>query len=207
MSNGELKQVLQDHINNQRSHSSQLKKLRQMEKPSVNSNNKNPYWLSSSWVASFVASFLVIGLFYYFNPGNQATQYEQIGDEVAGNHIKLRPLEIKTNDMKVIRQYFTELDFSPVESILLDDGATTLLGGRYCSIQGVSAAQLRLKEKTTGQIQSLYQTIYDTKTFNDLPKLEEGELPITVYSKGLEIDLWVEKGVLFAITRQSDHKK
>lgn len=50
-------------------------------------------------------------------------------------------------------------------------------------------------------IQSLYQTIYDEKVFYDLPLLKEGQKPITVYSKGLAVDIWIEKGLLFALTR------
>ena len=205
MKKGEFKQVLRDHIEKQTLHHNQLKKLTKMQKQSVKRNDKNPIWVPSYWVASFVASFMVIGLFYYAGLDTQATLYERIGAEVAGNHINLKPLEIHTNDIQSIRQYFTELDFSPIESTLLTNSKKTLLGGRYCSIQGVTAAQLRLKDNTTGQVHSLYQTVYDTRIFHDLPVLEEGEEPITVYSNGLEIDIWVEKGVLFAITRQNNN--
>jgi len=127
----------------------------------------------------------------------------RIGSEVAKNHIKLKPLEIQTASIQAIREYFTELDFSPIESSLLQASGKTLLGARYCSIQGVTAAQLRLKDTKTGQVQSLYQTIYKPEVFTGLPELEEGKQPITVYDKGLEVDIWVEKGLLFALTKQA----
>lgn len=98
----------------------------------------------------------------------------------------------------------TKLDFMPVESALLKGSTKSLIGGRYCSIQGITAAQLRLKDNETGQVQSLYQTVYDKKVFYDLPVLKEKQKPITVYSKGLAVDIWVEKGILFALTRDSN---
>jgi len=52
----------------------------------------------------------------------------------------------------------------------------------------------------------LYQTVYYKKVFYDLPVLKENQKPITVYSKGLAVDIWVEKGILFALTRDSSNK-
>ena len=83
-------------------------------------------------------------------------------------------------------------------------GTKSLIGGRYCSIQGVRAAQLRLKDSKTGQIQSLYQAVYDAKVFSGLPELKEKQKPVTVYSKGLAVDIWVEKGLLFALTKETN---
>jgi len=48
----------------------------------------------------------------------------------------------------------------------------------------------------------LYETIYNPKIFNYLPNLDEGEEPITVYAKGVQVEIWVEKGLLFAQTHQ-----
>ena len=146
----------------------------------------------------------MLGSFYFINSPQHALD-ERIGNEVAKNHIKLKPLEISTSSIQVIRNYFTELDFSPIESSLLKDTGKVLLGGRYCSIQGITAAQLRLKDEKTGQVQSLYQTLYDPKVFSGLPVLDKDNQPVTVYSKGLEVEIWVEKGLLFALTKEN-HK-
>ena len=56
------------------------------------------------------------------------------------------------------------------------------------------------------QVQSLYQTIYDPKIFYDLPQFKENKKLITVYSKGLAVDIWVEKGLLFALTKEVNTK-
>jgi hypothetical protein len=48
-------------------------------------------------------------------------------------------------------------------------------------------------------VQSLYETQYDKKVFKDFPKAEEGSVPLTVYVKGMKVDMWVEKDILFAL--------
>ncbi len=57
------------------------------------------------------------------------------------------------------------------------------------------AAQFRLEDPENGEIQTLYETIYNPKVFNNLPNLDVGEEPITVYAKGIPVEIWVEKGL------------
>ena len=201
MNKGNLKNIMHEHLESKSLSNDQLESLLQLQ----NGNVKQKSQLSIfevKWVAVAALFLVVMGnVFYFSSPLLPQLPLEQrIGSEVAKNHINLRPLEIKTSSMEAIRNFLTELDFSPVESILLKGSSKSLIGGRYCSIQGVTAAQLRLKDSKTGQIQSLYQTVYDEKVFYDLPLLKEGQKPITVYSKGLSVDIWVEKGLLFALT-------
>ena len=73
-----------------------------------------------------------------------------------------------------------------------------LIGGRYCSIQGETAAQLRMQDKATGDIQIVYQAPYNKELFRELPKLQEGQDPVRHYVNGIGVDVWVEKGILFA---------
>ena len=125
---------------------------------------------------------------------------ERIALEVATNHIKLKPLEIETSNIEGIRDYFTKLDYLPVNSRLVGDAGLELIGGRYCSLQGITAAQLRLKKPGSDTVQTLYQTEYRKDIFESMPLLEEGEAPVDIYVKGIRIKIWVEKGLLFALT-------
>lgn len=68
-------------------------------------------------------------------------------------------------------------------------------------IQCITAAQLRLKNDKTDNIQSFYQTSYDPELFKGIPDISAGEQPITVHSKGVAVEIWVEKGLLFAVTK------
>ena len=201
MKQGNLKKTLREHIESQSLSEKQLDALLNLQQN--DSAPVKPKLTVYRWLASFTAVFIVMIGSFYFVASPQYTLDERIGNEVAKNHIKLKPLEIQTSSIQVIRNYFTELDFSPIESSLLKNTEKVLLGGRYCSIQGITAAQLRLKDEKTGQVQSLYQTLYDPKVFSGIPLLDEDDKPITVFSKGLEVEIWVEKGLLFALTKEN----
>ena len=200
MKKGNLKNVVHDFIEKKSLSEKQLESLMQLQQASVKKESNVKY----RWIAIAAVFFIMMGNVFYFSMSPELALDQRIGSEVAKNHINLKPLEIQTSSMDVIRSFLTELDFSPVESILLKGSSKKLIGGRYCSIQGVTAAQLRLRDSETGQIQSLYQTVYDKKVFYDLPLLKENQKPITVYSKGLAVDIWVEKGILFALTRETN---
>lgn len=200
MKKGNLKNVMHDFVDNKSLSDKQLESLMQLQQAGVKKESNVQY----RWIAIAAAFFITIGNVFYFVAVPELALEQRIGSEVAKNHINLKPLEIQTSSMKAIRDFLTELDFSPVESILLKSSSKSLIGGRYCSIQGVTAAQLRLRDDETGQVQSLYQTVYDKEVFYDLPLLKENQKPVTVYSKGLAVDIWVEKGILFALTRESN---
>ena len=200
MKKGNLKNVMYDFVENKSLSNNQLESLMQLQQTSIKKESNGKY----RWVAVAAVFFIMMGNVFYFSMSPELALEQRIGSEVAKNHINLKPLEIQTSSMKAIRDFLTELDFSPVESILLKGSSKSLIGGRYCSIQGVTAAQLRLRDSETGQIQSLYQTVYDKDVFYDLPLLKENQKPVTVYSKGLAVDIWVEKGILFALTRETN---
>ena len=205
MKKDNLKNVLRQHLEKKSLSEKQLDSLLQLQTKKTGQDTTETK-KSYHWVAFAAVFFIAISNVFYFGLTSRLAMDKRIGSEVAKNHIKLKPLEIQTSSIQVIRNYFTELDFSPVESALLGASTKRLIGGRYCSIQGITAAQLRLKDDKTGQVQSLYQTVYDKKIFSDLPELEDNQKPVTVYSKGLAVDIWVEKGLLFALTRETNSK-
>jgi len=130
---------------------------------------------------------------------------ERIAMEVAKNHIKLKPLEVETSTIKGIRDYFKKLDFVPVSSTLVSQSGLELIGGRYCSLQGITAAQLRVRKPGESDVQTLYQTEYTEDVFKNMPVMEEGEDPVEIFVKGIKVKIWVEKGLLFALTELPDN--
>ena len=145
----------------------------------------------------FVAAVTAIMVMQF--PGkNIADMPQMIAKEVVKNHLKLKPMEVTTGSISEVRRYFSRLDFMPIESRLLVSTDLQLIGGRYCSIQGVTAAQLRLQQGEN--LQTLYQTEYLPEVFGDLPRLDKGEQPLSVYSRGIRVEIWVEKDLLFALT-------
>jgi len=147
------------------------------------------------FAAALIAMLLIsVGWYQWFeSPG--LSMPEKIAAEVAKNHLKRRPLEVSTQSMMDIQQYFTELDFMPTRSSWFPLGDQQLLGARYCSIQGVTAAQLRYSGAQDETV-TLYEAPYDADIFKSLPNVDAGELPLQVFSKGLQVKIWVEKDVL-----------
>ncbi len=197
----QLKDSVQQHLKSKSLSTKQLDQLLALQEKYYQQGSKSfNAWYKMTLVASVLA--MSVGLsFYFFSTTyfSTPTIEQRIAEEVAGNHLKLKPLEISFNTMQGITNYFNQLGFSPVNPSFFTSSEQTLLGGRYCSIQGVTALQLRLMNNKTNKVQSLYETQYDQQVFKDFPVLAEGNKPLTLYIKGMKVDIWVEKDILFAL--------
>ena len=195
-----LKQAVREHLQQQELSARQLATLMAMQQPDT-AQPSNPL-LAWAWPAVAAAAVMLAAVaLWRVAPITDASNMPQlIAEEVADNHLHLKPLEVVTNDIDTLRDYFDQLDFMPIESQLVADAGLQMMGGRYCSIQGITAAQIRVHQPGSEQPQTVYQTVYDPAVFKQLPRLEDGEPPIDVYVKGLKVRVWVEKGVLFAMT-------
>ncbi|MCK8046373.1 hypothetical protein MSG37_15920 [Shewanella sp. 1CM18E] len=146
--------------------------------------------LGLNWQHSFVNAESQIS-------GNGVTNNmaNKIAEEVATNHIKMKPLEIQAAQLSLLRNYFTELDFTLVNSQQINS-TSQMLGGRYCSILGLTAAQIRFNDNN--QLVTLYQVQYDSARYGKLPNIDNGETPIQLVVRGVDIAIWVERGLLMA---------
>lgn len=195
-----LKQQVQNQIDQVKLDNGQFTAL---EKLMANHDQKGTKESRRSWVPLAAAGmflFAVVTAFMalQFTKDQLLTMPQQIAEEVVNNHLNLKPLEVKTGSINAVRGYFTKLDFMPVESSLQALNDLQLIGGRYCSLQGITAAQLRMRQGES--LQTLYETEYLPDVFGDIPSLEKGEAPLVVYAKGIKVKVWVEKGLLFALT-------
>lgn len=196
-----LKKSVQQHLNDKSLSFNQIRKLQAIQEKHDKQTIK-PFlsWYKMATVAS--ALIMAFGLsFYLVNSTNFSPKSieQRIAEEVAENHLKLKPLEINFDSMQGISNYFKQLDFSPVSPTLFKRSEQSLLGGRYCSIQGVTALQLRLMNNKTNKVQSLYETQFDRQIFKGFPALAKDSNPLTIYVKGMKVDMWVEKDILFAL--------
>ena len=200
--NRPLKQSVREHLQSNTLTDKQLQQLESLSRQAtpeiVRRYSIYPLAFAGA-VAAFLLAFLLAPMII-----EQGDVRERIAMEVASNHIKLKPLEIETSNIEGIRDYFKKLDFLPVNSRLVSEAGLELIGGRYCSLQGITAAQLRVKKPGSDVVQTLYQTEYRKDIFDKMPQLEEGEEPVDIYVKGIKIKIWVEKGLLFAITDLPD---
>ena len=202
--NRPLKQSVREHIDSYALDNDQLHKLESLDVPAAATAERRlsmyPFAIAGA-AAAFLLAFFLAPLMV-----GQGDMHERIAMEVATNHIKLKPLEIETHSIDGIRDYFKKLDFIPVSSKLVSDSGLELIGGRYCSLQGITAAQLRVRKPGSHVIQTLYQTEYRKDVFDDMPVLEEGHEPVDIYVKGIKVNIWVEKGLLFALTDLPDDR-
>lgn len=152
----------------------------------------------------FAASILlaVALVWQQFTPfgGSQDMSY-LIAKEVAKNHMHLKPLEVSSSNFQKVSDYFSKLDFKPTPSVFLaKNNVSNLLGARYCSIQSVTAAQIRYKNGD-GKFVTFYEVGYDADKFGDMPQLSQrGQtmLPTLHYVNGMKVNIWVENGLLMA---------
>ena len=141
------------------------------------------------WVFSMVgvaacAILIFINSLNYNLPAKVAT-------EIAYNHLKNLPSEHMVSDYPAINNHLTRLEFAVRNSSRLSD--YELVGARYCSIQGKTAAQIKLKSPT-GKIATLYQ--YQIDSDFDQTGLE-------LSSDGVEIKLWSEEGLHFGLAEEA----
>ena len=163
-------------------------------------------------MAALPLAALLLGLWWWQLPPwqtSEAARLARIADEVAGQHLHRKPLEVESADLDQVRRYLSQLDFRPVASDAPALADLSLQGGRYCSIQGLPAAQLRFRPDTNAGavgrardgVQTLYQARYDRERLGPVPDRDRGEAPVQVRARGLGVVLWVERGVLFALVR------
>lgn len=165
----------------------------------ANSRNKTWYLTTIAACISFVIVSLLMVPYLFISKDFS----ESIALEVVNYHIKQSPLDVKANSFSGIQKYFTKLDFVPQRSSLTDKlvgSSSIMLGGRYCSIKGITAAQLRYKQKE--DIITLYEVDYDAEHFGDIPNIDTGEPPKTLMLKGLAVNMWVEMGLLMVSVTQ-----
>jgi len=178
-----LRGLLKSHIKNKQLSNQQLERLSALQgKP-----RQIPKWVFG------LAAMLVIIMGGFSMMLFQSSQFNQaIMKEIAYNHNKRMTPEIESQQLAKIQNYLAKLDFSLIapNSISLDK--YHLVGGRYCSIQGHLAAQLKIADKKSGEILTLYQVPVPEQ-------LDNLKIPISQYIQGTQVTMWVEKGLLIGI--------
>ncbi len=171
----------------------QFKQLERLQQPSAPMRRARQ---KAFFAATILAGFL---LFSFWGPlmNSPDALVLEIAEEVTLNHKKLKPLEILGASVVEVSGYFTALDFLPISSRLITS-SLQFAGGRYCSIKGSTAAQLRYQNEALNWV-TLYETHFNATKFPNLPILEQGEEPIVVYDRGYRVSIWIEKGLVMAL--------
>lgn len=191
-----LKLVIQEKVNKPSLSDNQLAALQKLQDKIGPPKPVQRIRLVVGITAAILVTVFSLKSFLY----SEKDMVQLIASEVVANHLNLKPLEVTTTTIDGIQKYFTLLTFKPISSVKVPDLSEKLLGGRYCSLQGISAAQLRLKNKNSATLNTLYETEYRKDVFGKLPDINKGEKPVTAWAKGIEVSIWVENDVLFAMT-------
>jgi hypothetical protein len=195
-----LKQSIRDRFEDIELSEAQLEALgAQLQEGNVT----RPTWWRLPAVAAAVLILVTGGLLT--NNLYQAHQahvlLQSIAGEVADNHLKLKPLEVESADLRNVLGYFTDLDFQLLASPkITGNPGDQLLGGRYCSIQGIDAAQLRVAS-AGGGLSTWYEATLPDDKLRRIPELAKGEESAHFVIRGVEVWVWQENGIVFAEAR------
>jgi hypothetical protein len=53
-----------------------------------------------------------------------------------------------------------------------------------------------------GRYITLFETHYDADLFKQLPDVDKGQSPISIHARGIQVSVWVEKGLLMVSTQE-----
>jgi len=181
----------------------ELIKLEQLQQRALKKPRWTPVFSWFSTVLGSVTAGVIIGIISLSLLKQPSADIQQrIAHEVLTNHLKIKPLDVETNSITQVRTYFDRLDFAPQLSKQISDESAELLGGRYCTLQGAIAAQLRFK-LPSGEVMTFYQAAYDPKRFGQLPDAEHGEPALQLKERGFHMRLWREYGLVMVTAQES----
>jgi len=146
---------------------------------------------------------LLILNFSFTQPFNTSDEtYQRLAAEVMTNHLHMKMLDVETDSMSELQSQLENLNFIPQFSQLVRDKQITLLGGRYCTLQGLVATQLHFKT-VSGEVMTQYQAVYEPSLFGAIPDISKGKKPMTIYQRGFEMQLWQESGLLMITAKRA----
>lgn len=191
MSNKSLKQHAVEYYHTQTMNQHKLDQLLELSE-SINSRsklsrNKIPDWRSIAAVL-VIASSITLGINQY----QKNTLIKIVPQEIALNHSKQLSLEFYADNYASLDKMMNKLDFNLLASSNTSLAGLTILGARYCSIQGNLAAQIRLKDK-----KGTYYTLYQTPITSALKTEKTG----TFLSGDIKITQWQENNLFFGLAK------
>ncbi|MGK0271722.1 MAG: hypothetical protein ACI88H_002388 [Cocleimonas sp.] len=148
--------------------------------------------------AFYMTAFMFLGcLFAVYKLLDHAPLSQRIMNEIVYNHKQDMPIEIASDSLTDIGEYLNKLGFSIILPSALAKPNWKFLGGRYCSINGKLAAQLKIKNMKDNNTYTFYQA----SVGNDLKKSGVDSMSDTI--DGVGVSIWQEKGLLLGLAREN----
>ena len=191
-----MRKIIRDHFDHYRLSADQLHRLRD-----VQSRFLTPWTIVAfkgsrkrAAVAATLAC-MVIGIFAWWQPWRQGIDISSLASEIAYHHNKQMVMEVESASLEEVRAYLGKLDFPLIESKRFPSTNWELVGGRYCSLKGHLAAQLRMRNKTTGETCTFYQLL--------VPRSIAGfEGTFEDFEQGVKVAIWKERGLLLGVAQE-----
>ena len=146
----------------------------------------------STFIGIAATLFLAISLVITLNLNLSASLGERVADEITMNHLKNLAVEYPIGDINQLSAAMTDLGFSLRQPTHSELAGLTLIGARYCSIQGQIAAQLKYQDQDN-KITTLYQTqsnpLLENLAFND----EDHD--------GVQIIVWRDSDIVYGLAK------
>ena len=140
-------------------------------------------------LAAVVLLTIGIGLWLYMSTDSSLTH--QVVTEIRHNHLQHGALVAKSDQYTVVQAALSKLDFPirPRRDELIQD--FILIGGKYCTIQGYRAAQLKLSHRNS----RIIHTLYVLPMTDNIKDVEPG-----VYeTNGVQIELWTDQLLFYGL--------
>ena len=130
---------------------------------------------------------IIFALFFgYFQfEGNELEM--RVAKEIAMNHNKQLAVEYSSDNLSDLGNKLNKLDFKLANAASGIPGDYELIGGRYCSIQGNLAAQLKIENLESNKV----ETLYISEINGELEKIR----PTDVNMEGVNIRIWKKDGL------------
>ena len=143
-----------------------------------------------------LAAACAVFLFLWIVQEQQQTTEQAVCAEVVMNYQKHSPMQVLSSHYADVQAGLNRLDFSimPANARILQ--AYRLVGGRYCSIQGFPAAQMRVQDMASGK----ECTLYAIKAVGVLHNVNSTIDRVG----GVRVEVWRQDDVLFALAEPAD---
>jgi len=179
-------------------HSSALQSTSQT-KPVQKFNLALRWWTqTTNWQVASMVFFtaIVFGIFIGKNNSFTTNIDTLVLEEIAMNHNKRLDVEFPITQYEPLRLAMAKLNFSLTQPKALSF-VYQLVGGRYCSIQGRIAAQLKIKNINNGKI----ATLYITPVTDRIAEITDQETT----SKNVNIKLWSANNFLYGLATDTSN--
>ena len=136
---------------------------------------------------------LAIGISLWIGLAPRGNLTNRVVAEIARNHQHQGALMVESGQYHIVQAALDKLAYSIQPQRASLSQSFTLVGGKYCSIQGRKAAQLKLRHNASG----IMHTLYVWQSPRSTEDIQSG-----VYeSDGVQVDLWSHQKRLFGLAR------